>query len=381
MVATYFAFLDGAFRYDCGTCGQACCRGKGVAISADRELVPLLGRVPRISPLLQPLPGGYVRLPDVSDGCWFLASDGMCSYEQRYGREAKFTTCRLFPFNRVFRVGGSQVVDVNSVVCPLQDAHDSGQGVSHQQLLSELASVGKGPLTESSVPLPSGARDLRWLALETTLRDDSARFVAEPSFLTFASHQQLTTARHLGLRGEPGSTIEQLHTYLEALYGPIVTPHASVVSRRLTLLSPSLRFNALFRKGSDDYRRLVIALPAQLLVTYVLSAKAAEVWEQPLTLRAITELHQAQTELRTLVARLTESATLSGPLTAAELPPSLAAAATRLGERLQKRDAATQPLGKHLLAVAETVPLAERALLPTLLLRAGEALRFVSPHP
>jgi hypothetical protein len=200
MAATYFAFLDGAFRYDCASCGQACCRGKGIAITAQRELVPLLGRVPSIAPLLHPLPGGYVRLPDVTDGCWFLASDGMCSYEQTYGRDAKFTTCRLFPFNRVFRVGSAQVVDVNSVVCPLQDAHGSGHGVRHEDLLSELAAIGKNPLTESTVPLPSGARELRWLSLETTLRDDSAHFLSSPSFAAFASHQQQTTAQHLGLR-------------------------------------------------------------------------------------------------------------------------------------------------------------------------------------
>ena len=105
MQPLFFTFLDGAFRYDCPSCGQACCRGKGIAIDATRELVPLSRRVPALVPLLMPLSGGYVRLPDATDGCWFLRSDGMCSYEQAHGREAKFLTCRLFPFNRVFRAG------------------------------------------------------------------------------------------------------------------------------------------------------------------------------------------------------------------------------------------------------------------------------------
>ena len=384
MAATYFAFLDGAFRYDCASCGQACCRGKGIAISAQRELVPLLGRVPNIAPLLHPLPGGYVRLPDVTDGCWFLASDGMCSYEQTYGRDAKFTTCRLFPFNRVFRVGSAQVVDVNSVVCPLQDAHGSGHGVRHEELLSELAAIGKNPLTESTVPLPSGARELRWLSLETTLRDDSAHFLSSPSFAAFASHQQQTTAQHLGLRsgGAPEEAMVQLQHFLDALYGPLLgnqeSPHAAAIGRALTLLGPSLRFNALFRKGSDDYRRLVLGLPAQLLATFVLSVHAATVWNKPLSLRAITELHQAHSELRSLLARIAEPALLDAPLVATELPPTLADAAAQLGQRLRHPTARSRPLGEHLLAVAGSLPVAERPLLLPLLLRAGEALRFVS---
>ena len=91
MVPLFFTFLDGAFRYDCATCGQACCRGKGIAIDASRELVPLLRRAPGLLPFVEPLAGGYVRLPDVTDGCWFLRGDGMCAYEQDHGRAAKFT--------------------------------------------------------------------------------------------------------------------------------------------------------------------------------------------------------------------------------------------------------------------------------------------------
>lgn len=386
MVAPYFAFLDGAFRYDCARCGQACCRGKGIAISASRELVPLLSRAPQIASLLQPLGGGYVRLPDVTDGCWFLASDGMCSYEATHGRSAKFTTCRLFPFNRVFRVGSAQVVDVNSVVCPLQDAHGTGLGVRHEELQSELAAIGKDPLLDSTVPLPQGARELRWLTLETTLRDESAAHLQAPNYLDVAQHQQTQTARHLGLRGSEHQTeLHELQHYFDGLYGPLVaalTPQQiAQVSRALTLLSPSLRFNALFRKGVEDYRRAVLGLPAQLLATSVLSLGAVALWNRPISLRALTELHQAQSELRGLLRRLREPATLDGPLTAPELPKSLADAVTQLSERLRQPKSATIPLGQHLLAVSQSLPSAERALLPSVLLRAGESLRFVASRP
>lgn len=386
MVAPYFAFLDGAFRYDCASCGQACCRGKGIALSASRELVPLLARAPQIAPLLHPLAGGYVRLPDVTDGCWFLASDGMCSYETTHGRSAKFTTCRLFPFNRVFRLGSAQVVDVNSVVCPIQDAHGTGRGVRHEELQSELAAIGKDPLLDSAVPLPSGARELRWLTLETTLRDESADFLQASDYVRFAQHQQAQTARHLGLRGsDPQTDIAELQHYLDGIYGPSLTEQLpqqkSQVSRALTLLSPSLRFNALFRKGVDDYRRAVLGLPAQLLATSVLTLAAVALWKRPISLRALTELHQAQSELRSLLSRLREPATLDGPLTANELPKPIAEAVSQLSDRLRQAKSATIPIGQQLLSVSQSLQPAERALLPSVLTRAGESLRFVSSRP
>ncbi|HNI59264.1 MAG TPA: YkgJ family cysteine cluster protein [Pseudomonadota bacterium] len=381
MAAIFFAFLDGAFRYDCARCGQACCRGKGVALAANRELVPLLRRVPQVAPLLTPLPGGYVKLPDVTDGCWFLGDDGMCSYERSHGRDAKFTTCRLFPFNRVFRVGSAQVVDVNSVVCPIEDALTTGHGVTHAELSAELSALGSSPLTESSVNLPPGARELRWLALETTLRDESAQFLGDSDYLAFARHMQATTAKHLGLRGEIPDTIGRLGTYFTEIYGALASPHGPAIARGLTLLSPSLRFNALFRKNADDYRRLIKAQPGQLLATFVQSLWAAATWNRPLSLRAQTELHQAQTDLRTLLARLHEPAQLHAALAVPDLPPELQDAAKRLHDRLSRPTAAKQPVGDILVDIARELPSEKRALVPTLLLRAGESLRFVEAHP
>lgn len=380
MAATYFAFLDGAFRYDCGTCGQACCRGKGVAISAQQELVPLLSRVPRITSLLCPLPGGHVRLPDVTDGCWFLAGDGFCDYERSHGASAKFATCRMFPFNRVFRVGASQIVDVNSVVCPVEDAFQSGLGVSHTELLAELARFAKNPLLESPVPLSEQAQKLRWLTLETQLRDDSAGFLAAPRFLDYARHMQQHTALHLGLRrstDEAARHIADLLRYLETLYGKVNPVHTEATSRALLLLSPSLRFNALFRKNTVGYSQVVQSLPAQLLATFALAAQAATVWDRPLTLRGLTELHQAQTDLRLLLAKLREVAVLREPVSAPDLPSSLQQAAHALSQRLAPHKQTAKPLGDVLVEVAEPLCPTDRALLPTLLLRAQASLHFV----
>jgi len=73
---------------------------------------------------------------DVSDGCWFLASDGNCSLEVEHGRAIKPSTCRLFPFNRVFKVGDVRVVDMNSVC--VRSRRQTAQGVRWADLSREI---------------------------------------------------------------------------------------------------------------------------------------------------------------------------------------------------------------------------------------------------
>lgn len=385
MLPIVFTFLDGAFRYDCAACGQACCRGKGVALEAGRELVPLLRRAPKLAPFLEPLPGGYVRLPDVTDGCWFLRADGLCAYESEHGRAAKFTTCRLFPYNRVFRAGPVRVVDVNSVVCPVQDAHGSGQGVRHEELERELAEIGDGPLTNNTAELPEGAQSLRWHVLEQQILIESARFLDAPDYLGFAAWQEDTARRHIGSHpaNAPASpsangddTLRELVATWEGLYGAPAPEHRAAAARAVTLLTPSLRFNAMFRRGAEAYRTSSVRLSRQLLVTWFLAAAAGRASGRVPSLRGLTELHQAQAGQRALLARLLEPATLRAPITAPDVPEPVQAALRELYARISPRFGPAKPLGAHLVAVAPSLPIEQRSLLVPLLLRAGPQLTF-----
>src|SRR5438876_9146098 len=112
MDGPYFTFPDATLTYDCAACGQRCCRGAGFAVG-EPELVPLLARAPELAGHLWVRPGGTLGATTDSEGCWFLAGDGLCRIERDFGRTLKPSTCRLFPFNRVFRAGGVRVVDVN----------------------------------------------------------------------------------------------------------------------------------------------------------------------------------------------------------------------------------------------------------------------------
>jgi hypothetical protein len=355
--------------------------------------VPLLLRAPKLAPLAVPVGGGYVRLPDATDGCWFLREDGMCSYEQSHGRAAKFLTCRLFPFNRVFRVGSVRVVDFNSVVCPLEDAYGSGRGVTYRELLDELDTAPDGPLINSPAEPPEGARELRWLALEQGLLEDSAAHLEALDYVMFAELQSARSQRHLGEIPRP-SDDAGLYSLVElwsAVYGvalgcPAWQSLRATTARRLTLLTPSLRWNALFKRGAAPYRQQLPDLPRKLLATWFLGVLAATVPGAqppgsllPLSLRSLTELHQAQAPLRDLLARLDQPARLDRPLSAADMPDDIAAALRQLSRALSAPTPPRQPLGQLLLEAAAALPPGRRALLPALLLRTPDSLHF-PPH-
>src|SRR6185503_20280068 len=84
------------------------------------------------------------------DRCWFLADDGLCRVEVEDGRAAKPASCRLFPFNRVFKIGTTLVVDFNSVICPLAVVDDDG--VSHQEVLDEIATIQDPAIVGTQLP-------------------------------------------------------------------------------------------------------------------------------------------------------------------------------------------------------------------------------------
>lgn len=108
MDGVYFTWPDQRFRYECRGCG-ACCKGHGIGLDlAAGQLVQLVQRRPEITAFLRRR-GDAITAFNPRDRCWFLADDGMCKVEVEDGRDAKPASCRLFPFNRVFRIGAYTV--------------------------------------------------------------------------------------------------------------------------------------------------------------------------------------------------------------------------------------------------------------------------------
>jgi hypothetical protein len=340
---THFTFPDGALAYDCSSCRQRCCRGKGIAL-AEPELIELLPRAPGLLAHLRLRPGGTLQALNFSDGCWFLQGDGLCALEARHGRSYKPATCRLFPFNRVFRVGDVRVVDVNTLLCPVQ-AVGTG-GVSHAALLDEIEALAGSPLIDAPAAQP---RELPadWLARERAAAQAAAEHRADPDRLLGAlssAEAPLSVdewARLFGL--DPAE-----RAALEAQVAPLVA-----------LLMPSLRWNRLFHRAAAPYPATLARLPLRLRALTFLGALAARVQGQPPSLRALTELWEGSAPLLSVLERWTEPVRLVSPRFAADLPQRLQPA---LGTLLAGAFRGGRRLGELVAAAAATLPVAERPL-------------------
>lgn len=355
---TYFTFPDGALRYDCQACGQRCCRGKGFALS-EGELTPLLRRAPRLSAFLRLRPGGSFFATDLTDGCFFLAGDGNCSLEVQHGRDAKPSTCRLFPFNRVYRAAAVRVIDFNATLCPLQVAAP-GTGVRHAELLAEVAALAQAgsPLIDVPLPPPPGLPE-DWLARE---QEAQAALLTTGGFSALPAAQAEAPARWGRLFGLSAAQTE-------AALGALAP--------QVALLSPSLRVGRLFRRGADAYADEARRLPLRLRALALLGALVKEDGAPP-SLRGLCELWQGQAEVLDVLARFPEKVRLATPRFSADAPPLLLpATGALLGAAFRASARGGAPLADLVEAAAATLP--EGAQRPLVLSLAATQLAELTP--
>ena len=207
----YFTWPDRRFRYECRGCG-ACCKGHGIGIDvAGGQLVQLLARRPALAAFLRRR-GDAITAFNPRDRCWFLADDGLCRIEVEDGRAAKPASCRLFPFNRVFRLGAYTIVDYNSVICPLTVGDD---GITHASIIDELASITDPTIIDT--PLPARDPDAEARAFINTERTIAGAIFAAPGDLGVrdaAARDDLQRADHAvvvddGVRADAEHAVER----------------------------------------------------------------------------------------------------------------------------------------------------------------------------
>ncbi|MET0387618.1 MAG: YkgJ family cysteine cluster protein [Polyangiales bacterium] len=140
----YFSFPDRVLHYDCAACDALCCRGRGMAAHADRELVPLLRREPALAGWVTEQRGRLVHFATPPGGCHFLEADRRCSIERSAGYEAKPSLCRAFPFNDIWQLEDTWLVAPH-YLCPLtlrpRDASPENAG-DHGKLARDLHESG-----------------------------------------------------------------------------------------------------------------------------------------------------------------------------------------------------------------------------------------------
>lgn len=350
---TYFTFPDGGLRYDCAACGQRCCRGKGIAFSAP-ELLDLGRRAPSVLPFLRLRSygsGGTADAANFTDGCWFLQADGLCAIETGHGRDAKPGTCRLFPFNRVYRVGDVLVVDVNTLLCPVQPAGDGGGGVRHAALLGEIQALAGSPLVAGPAPEPPGL-PADWLAVERDV-------AAAPALLEGEGEGDAAAwSRVYGIEAEEREA-------LEAQVSPLVR-----------LLLPSLRFRRLFSSRRAPYAEEAARLPRRTRGLLFLGALALRSTGRAPSLRTLSEIWEGQGGALDVLMSWAQPARLSSPQFGADVPPGLGLERA-LGALLSGAFRGGQTIGALVEAAAATLPPPHRPL--AVALAAGQLATFGVP--
>lgn len=307
MDEVYFTWPDRKFRYECRGCG-ACCKGHGIGLDVTAgQLVQLVTRRPEITAFLRRR-GDAITAFNPRDRCWFLADDGMCRVEVEDGRAAKPASCRLFPFNRVFRIGAYTVVDYNSVICPVFTVADDG--ITHAEVLAEIATI-QDP-TIVGTRLPAQNPDVEGKAFVDTERAIAEALFAQPGDLAIAWGAQ-ADAGALDLERETASKA------FEAILGtPWRAPGAATLASA-TWLTPSMRFNELYGPRQYAPRSAMSPVLARMWLAWVgFAALGEQLAGRALGLQELTTLWSEQAPLLHAVARWREMPSLKpGPI---ELP-------------------------------------------------------------
>lgn len=383
---TLWTFPDATFSYECRGC-SACCKGLGIGMDeAAGEVEAMLGRYPEVLAFVRQR-GGAWTAANPRGGCWFLDPEGLCRVEREHGRAQKPAACRLFPFNRIFRLGSWAVVDFNSVICPLRapppQAPEGELGLSgrvrHADLLAELATVADLAMVGS--PLP--AQDPEGEGQRLVQRE---RAIAQACFAPGASWEDALRAQFSDpTRAQPH--LEVVQQALHQTLGVSWRAPGGEQLRRALLLTPSLRFNELYGpRGWLERDTLALrTLPRLWLLWLHWLADSEQLQGTPLSLQQATGLWGDQMPLAYALARWDEPLALpAGPISLPAQGP-VRELTLRCAERLHGNLRAGRPAGPLLASTLASAPAHHRVAalrhLCPLLAQRGDSPQPSSPAP
>jgi len=282
-----FTFPERVFSYECRGCA-ACCKGHGIGLDATGgEVAHLTAAYPGVIAFLRRR-GDATTAFNPRDRCWFLDDDQLCRVEREHGRARKPASCRLFPFNRIYRIGSWAVIDYNSVLCPIRIG--GNPAVARGDVLAEIATVDDAAVVGTR--LGGSEEEGRELV-------ERERAIAEGCFAAAAAGDLAA-----GWSAQCAGAMPPCDPPFRALVDrPWGAPDATTLAHCLWL-TPSLRFNELY--GPRKYaprERLVAALPGMWLAWIGFAALGAELAARPLGLQELTTIWSEQAPLMYLAAR------------------------------------------------------------------------------
>ena len=306
MTRVYFTWPDDRFRYQCAGCG-ACCKGHGIGIDvAGGQLVKLVARRPELVGFLRRR-GDAITAFNPRDRCWFLADDGLCRVETEDGRDAKPASCRLFPFNRVFRIGDVLVVDYNSVICPLQTG---ATGERHADVVREIEGIADPAIV--GTPLPS-----QNAAAEATMLVEGEGAIARA---LFAAADANDVVAGWASQADAAAYERECALATDAFTAILGTPwRAPIAVANALWVTPSLRFNELYGPRQYASRANLPPVLARMWLAWLgFAALGEHLAQRALSIQELTTIWSEQAPLLHAIARWSDAPSLKpGPV---ELP-------------------------------------------------------------
>lgn len=229
MTAIYFTFPDKRLTYNCQGC-LACCKGLGIGLDSHKEMVDLLHTFPMLS-FFSRARGDAWTVFNPRSRCWFLGDDGLCSLEKEFGRHMKPASCRLFPFNRVFRMGTWLIVDYNAVLCPL---NTSTEGVSHSSILEEISTITDPAIIGSKID----KRGDDWIEKEMK--------IAEVAFSPNISWYDCLAVQAYHANSDKDQVVFEMRNAFDEVFHQRPNLYLSETIKNAIIATPSIRFNEEF---------------------------------------------------------------------------------------------------------------------------------------
>lgn len=303
----HFAFASGRLTYDCIECGAKCCRGFGYRLASPSEAALQLRLRPSIRFFLtaeHAAAGPSFLVQNCASGCFFLTDSGFCQIQEGHGYSAKPETCRLFPFNRLSRVGRYLVVAPHLSLCPLTVTATGPSPLSdHTRLRSELAS--NGVFTPVPSRAATGDDAARVIALERTVVSLSEQYLAGPDIVGFASAQMTATEASFGRACEPGHQADAFIAHAcraLRISGAEIGSETTALARTLIAATPSLRHDSVFVAAGSAPDVDVHHVVQATLALYLLARLACAAGTQNTTFQGLHKLFATQRALVRLLA-------------------------------------------------------------------------------
>lgn len=381
----YFTWPDRRFTYECATCG-ACCRGLGIGIdAAGGQKRRLLTLYPQLTPFMRKRGATWTAFNPRGE-CWFLTGDGLCRIEAEHGRADKPASCRLFPFNRVFRLGDYTIIDYNSVVCPLQVTAEEPTGIPHESVLADIGATVDSAIVGTPLPAERPAEEGRRLVTrERALAEACFAAADELSANDIESGLERGWRAQVRDRNTAGTFADARERISRALITLTDAPWqcpGPEDARTALWLTPSMRFNELY--GPRQYAtrtELVGALPDIWLAWLHFLALGGQLAERPLGLRAATTVWSEQMPLCYLAARWRRAPTLEpGEYQWPGADDDPDATVRRFAQACIDNRARRQPLDAVLGPLLADKPAAERVALARMLAQFLPSVRWRKPR-